>query len=123
MKSQRTLNLLIMMVLVLGTLLAPAATMAQEPATGPAPVQPDKEGELEQESRQAVDLAYSAPLATWPGPDGFGYIGGTCTYNWYDISGTGTPVYLSDDSHDGPFPIGFTFGFYGNAYTDFSVVQ
>ena len=34
---------------------------------------------------------------------------------------TGTPITLSDDDMQGPFPIGFTFQFYGNNYTDFYV--
>ncbi len=33
----------------------------------------------------------------------------------------GTPISLSDDDVQGPFPIGFTFQFYGNNYTDFYV--
>ena len=32
---------------------------------------------------------------------------------------SGTPISLSDDDVQGPFPIGFTFQFYGNNYTDF----
>ena len=28
--------------------------------------------------------------ATWPGPDGFGNTGSLCTYDWVDITGTGT---------------------------------
>jgi len=43
------------------------------------------------------------------------------TYQWVDIAATGTPVYLYDDDGDGPFPIGFTFNFYGNDYTDLYV--
>jgi len=33
----------------------------------------------------------------------------------------GTPIALSDDDVQGPFPIGFTFQFYGNNYSDFYV--
>jgi len=33
----------------------------------------------------------------------------------------GTPIPLFDDDVQGPFPIGFTFQFYGNNYTDFYV--
>ena len=36
---------------------------------------------------------------------------------------SGTPISLSDDDVQGPFPIGFTFQFYGNNYTDFYVVS
>jgi len=28
---------------------------------------------------------------------------------------------LADDDFEGPFPIGFTFNFYGNQYTDFYI--
>ena len=33
----------------------------------------------------------------------------------------GTPILLNDDDVQGPFPIGFSFQFYGNSYTDFYV--
>ena len=33
----------------------------------------------------------------------------------------GTPIVLGDDDVQGPFPIGFSFQFYGNNYTDFYV--
>ncbi len=60
------------------------------------------------------------------GPDAFGYfwvdsdeLGGP-TFNWIDVSGTGTDVVvdLNDDNYGGPYPIGFTFNFYGNDYTE-----
>lgn len=40
--------------------------------------------------------------------------------NWIDISGTGTDVVgsLNDDNFIGPFPIGFSFDFFGNSYTE-----
>jgi N-acetylneuraminic acid mutarotase len=56
--------------------------------------------------------------ALWPGPDGFGYTGSSCTYSWVDISATGTPVMLGDDAYLGPFAIGFSFPFYGSSYSD-----
>jgi len=34
---------------------------------------------------------------------------------------TGTQLFMSDDSQQGPFPIGFTFCFYGQTYTQFYV--
>ena len=45
------------------------------------------------------------------------------TYNWVDISTTGTDVIgdLSDDNFVGPYPIGFTFNFFGNDYTEFYI--
>ena len=60
------------------------------------------------------------------GPDPFGYawidsdeVGGP-TYNWIDISATGTLVTgLADDNIVGPFPVGFTFPFYGEDKSQF----
>ena len=64
----------------------------------------------------------SAPRAAWPGPDGFGYTGSSCTYSWVDISGTGTVVAgLSDDNFVGPLAVGFTFPLYTSSWTDFYV--
>jgi len=37
------------------------------------------------------------------------------------ITGTGSPVMLADDQVSGMLPIGFTFGFYGNYYTQFNI--
>ncbi len=63
------------------------------------------------------------------GPDAFGYIfkdsdeADGPTYNWIDITATGTEVsednLISDDDYIGPFPIGFTFSFYGTDRTQF----
>ena len=43
------------------------------------------------------------------------------TYQWVDISGTGTAVYLGDDNFGGPFDIGFTFNFHNTDWTQFYV--
>lgn len=44
-------------------------------------------------------------------------------FGWIDISGTGSDVtaLLDDDNFIGPFPIGFTFSFFGNDYTQFFI--
>jgi len=64
------------------------------------------------------------------GPDDFGYIWAdnaepACAglYNFVDITATGTAAGLSgaDDDYAGPFPIGFSFDFYGTAQTEFYV--
>ncbi len=65
-----------------------------------------------------------APAVTCPA-DIFGY---TCTnstepdglvaYNFEDISGTGTAVFLSDDEVSGPVPLGFDFNYYGADYPE-----
>jgi hypothetical protein len=60
------------------------------------------------------------------GPDAFGYKWidsnepGGPQYNWIDISGIGINMNISsDDQNVGPFPIGFTFNFYGTDFTNF----
>ncbi|MCK5331002.1 MAG: hypothetical protein KAK01_06325, partial [Candidatus Marinimicrobia bacterium] len=62
------------------------------------------------------------------GPDLFGYKWidsdepGGPVFNWIDISSTGTPVVgLGDDAFVGPFPLGFTFSYYGTDYTEFYI--
>ncbi|UCC79073.1 MAG: carboxypeptidase regulatory-like domain-containing protein [Candidatus Zixiibacteriota bacterium] len=42
-------------------------------------------------------------------------------FNWTDISNIGIPVLLDDDDNEGPFPIGFSFSFYGEVYDSFYV--
>lgn len=66
----------------------------------------------------------SSPATVCP-PDEFGY---TCTdsnapdnlvsYDFEDISGTGTAVLLGDDEVSEALPIGFEFNFYGESYGD-----
>jgi hypothetical protein len=41
------------------------------------------------------------------------------SYNWIDISGTGTGITLADDNFGGPYPVGFTFPFYGTGNDSF----
>jgi len=63
-------------------------------------------------------------------PDGPGYTGSTCTFDWVDISMTGTELQLGDDSSDGPFDLGFQFSLFdhssnevwisSNGYLDFT---
>lgn len=63
------------------------------------------------------------------GPDVYGYEWidsdepGGPAFNWVDISSTGTAAFPSggDDSNRGPFPIGFDFLFYGNAFNQFRI--
>jgi hypothetical protein len=62
------------------------------------------------------------------GPDALGYTWKDSrepdgpVYSWQDISTTGTPVYeLEDDNVVGPFPIGFTFPFYGQQQQQFFI--
>jgi len=58
----------------------------------------------------------------WPGPDGGLMVGAMCGYAWVDISATGTAANgLGDDDSIGPFPIGFSFNWYGQSFSDFYV--
>lgn len=61
------------------------------------------------------------------GPDPFGYTfidsaePGGPTFDWYDISTTGTDMGLTDDSHFYPITLPFTFDFYGTGHTEIAV--
>ncbi|MFO7655139.1 MAG: S8 family serine peptidase [Candidatus Krumholzibacteriia bacterium] len=63
------------------------------------------------------------------GPDAHGYRwldsdeAGGPSFNWIDISATGTPIFTSysDDGNRGPYPIGFEFPFYGTPFSEFRV--
>lgn len=62
------------------------------------------------------------------GPDAFGYRGSDTSvgvpFLYEDITATGTVIFAPNSTDDvvaGPFPIGFTFNFYGTNFTTFSV--
>ncbi len=61
------------------------------------------------------------------GPDAFGYVfidsteSGGPTYNFEDISGTGSPISLGDDQMSGAIPLGFVFTYYGTDHTHVNV--
>jgi hypothetical protein len=67
---------------------------------------------------------YPPSLLGHGGPDTFGYewidsdeFGGP-SYNWVDISGSGTPVnFTLDDQFMGPINMGMNFRYYGNTYS------
>ncbi len=63
------------------------------------------------------------------GPDEWGYVYSDSSqqdgpsFSWVDISATGTDLGLSDDSSSDRFPIGFTFPFYAQEYTEVNVAS
>jgi len=63
--------------------------------------------------------ALGGEAASWP--EDPVYSGNLCTINWIEILTTGTGVNLADDEVKGPFPIGFSFPFYGQTFTEFSI--
>jgi len=63
-----------------------------------------------------LSLIHSTQSGT-VGPDAFGYIAdGTATFDFHDISTTGTNVGAGDESTHGPFQLEFLFRFYGFPY-------
>ncbi len=105
---RRLLTGLMLLTLVLGMIpvVAASAPESKQPDTSPSST-----------GRAPV----SGVVGGWPGPSGFGYLGEEIAFDWVDIGATGTAVYLGDDDHDGPFTIGFRFGFYGDEFTDFYI--
>jgi len=60
-------------------------------------------------------------VAPYGGPDQFGYTyDATVPFEWIDTAG-GVDVPGGDDWYRGPYPIGFSFRFYGVAYSQFLV--
>jgi len=74
-----------------------------------------------------VVAACMAAFAATGGPDAGGYIyidsgtSGGPGFDFIDISSSGTALGLGDDEYDSDSPIGFTFTFYGNDYTDVDI--
>jgi hypothetical protein len=76
----------------------------------------------------AADTEFGVTPLGSGGPDAYGYrwkdsdeVGGP-TFGWTEINTTGTAALTTgDDSNAGPFPIGFTFKYYGNQFTTFRV--
>jgi hypothetical protein len=80
----------------------------------------DKSGDPEEQTYPPVVLDRG-------GPDEFGYIWidsdepGGPAYQWADIVGRGTQLYMSDDDNQGPFNLDFNIPFYGNMFSSFRV--
>ena len=76
----------------------------------------------------AVALLWgTAAWATEVGPDDFGYVAADqneddVDYAWIDMSG-GTELTMTDDDVSAAVPLGFTFNFYGQDYTDVYVIS
>lgn len=81
---------------------------------------------LQTSQSQASALALMSPQAPddTGGPDIFGYTFRDSdepngpAYDWIDISGTGTALGIIGDSRHGPIALGFSFDYYGTAYSD-----
>ncbi len=117
---------LVALVALLAGTISPAV-LAQGPVTPAQPTKPSvtvstgtdpaRAKEVEQQPEAPIQ-----PEAVWPGPDGYSYVGSSCTYNWVDISSSGTPIPgLTDDNYVGPFDVGFDFSYYGTSYSQFYV--
>jgi len=80
-------------------------------------------------AKGAIDTRVGKPvISNSGGPDTYGYTWidsdekQGLKFEWIDISSTGTQVTgLDDDNFIGPFPIGFSFHYYGNDYTEFYI--
>ena len=134
MKKGRGTRCLIMA--LASAILMPAAVWAESQVSvgrGLTPEQMLREAQLKEQvqpaAAQAGISAVSAPvILSSGGPDAFGYTyidstePGGPTFNWVDISGTGTPILAgADDEYAYPVPIGFPFTFYGSPFTQAAV--
>lgn len=103
----------------------PSPDMYSKHVAGLGPVTPSAPVEA---VKGAADESFGvAPLGAG-GPDLYGYRWsdsdnpGGPTFNWIDISATGTiALATGDDANSGPLPIGFSFPLYGTPFTTFNV--
>lgn len=89
-------------------------------------IDPEPIGYITDESAKESDRVvpqYPPVITGQGGPDAFGHKwidsdeSGGPPVSWVDISGSGTPLYMSDDDYSGPINIGFNFQFYDNSYS------
>lgn len=119
---KRFWSLLVLVALVVG--LVGPAVYAQGPAAQPNQPAAVSTGIDPSRAKPAKEepAGIPQPMASWPGPDGYNYLGSSCTFDWIDITASGTPVPgLTDDSYAGPFNFGFNFSFYGTNYSQFYI--
>ena len=97
-------------------------------SSGPSPLSFYKPSIIESKGSDAASGTGPPVINGMGGPDVSGYTWIDSdepdgpVYDYIDISSTGTPITgLSDDDYEGPFPIGFSFRFYGIVYTEFYV--
>jgi N-acetylneuraminic acid mutarotase len=133
--KQKTLSTMFLVMVLLTSFLvpvgsAPGPVAVEEPGqtAGLPPQVRLEEGRITNDA--CSGLAGGDPLQgpnhveTVGGPDLFGYtfkdsaeLDGP-SYDWLEITGT-NKIPFGDDTWHGPYPIGFTFNFYGVDYTDF----
>ncbi len=93
------------------------------PTPGPRPDSP-----ITEPAKAIADTFTSAAgVLGAGGPDAFGYRWTDSydsrgpTYNWVEILTSGIGITFSNSINRGPYPIGFSFPFYGETYTTFRV--
>jgi len=131
---KRSLFLLCAVALVMTLTATPLPVRAHSGSNGPVTPAWWTQGPVDPQARETTATpATPAPAvkppepadyritATWPGPDGYNYVGSTCPFNWVDITGSGTSVALGDDAYGGPFPMSFNFPLYGTDYSQFYI--
>jgi len=98
----------------------------REAQTRASAVIPGKARPLVASPETKKDDTHDQGLLGSGGPDAAGYRWidsdepGGPVYSWADIRATGTPLpLLGDDEVFGPYPIGFSFPFYGGSYSEY----
>ncbi|MCD6162228.1 MAG: T9SS type A sorting domain-containing protein [candidate division Zixibacteria bacterium] len=75
----------------------------------------------------APDKRFLPVALGFGGPDEFGYKWidsdepNGASFNWLDIAGYGSPLYMADDDNQGPFNMAFQFPFYGQTFSSFRI--
>lgn len=106
------------------------AVYSGEPATRPVGYGSESKWDNKEPEKDQRDYRHSIPPGKgMGGPDAFGYRWidsdepGGPTFNWVEINSIGTQVSPTDDGNVGPYPIGFTFNYYGIDFTEFRIAS